>query len=201
LLAVKTQAVGAVRAAIEAGGLLIGQNRVQEMAAVEEHLADLTHETHLIGQLQTNKIGQAMAWATCIETVDSERLVQRLDSRARAREACQDIMIQVNTSREPSKAGVQVEEAEELIHKALAAAGLRVTGLMTVGLNSTDMVAVARSYEALARLRDKVRREAGSAADDLTELSMGMSADLEVAVAEGASVVRLGSAVFGTRAG
>jgi pyridoxal phosphate enzyme (YggS family) len=215
LLAVKTQPAAAIREALEAGAYLIGQNRVQEMTATEPELVDLPHATHMIGPLQSNKVNQVLRWADCIQTVDSLRLAQRLADRAperakagatgghRAGPAASprrlDVMVQVNTSGEATKAGVEPHLALELIYQVAALEQLRLTGLMTVGLNSADSVAVGRAYAALRDLRDSAAASGEPGTEAITELSMGMSGDLGIAIAEGATMVRLGTAVFGPR--
>ncbi|MDR2565570.1 MAG: YggS family pyridoxal phosphate-dependent enzyme [Bifidobacteriaceae bacterium] len=200
LLATKQQPAAAIRAAIQAGAPLIGENRVQELVAKGSELADLPHETHLIGPLQTNKVNAALRWATCVETVDSLRLAERLAARVADRPAGIGVMVQVNTSGEPSKSGVEPAAAAALAYEVAALRGLRLEGFMTVGLNSDNAVAVARSYADLREIRDEVAASGVWGTAHAVELSMGMSADLEIAIAEGATIVRLGTAVFGPRA-
>ncbi|MDR1187357.1 MAG: YggS family pyridoxal phosphate-dependent enzyme [Bifidobacteriaceae bacterium] len=200
LLATKQQPVVAIRAAIRDGGHLIGENRVQELVAKGPDLADLPHETHLIGPLQTNKINAALRWATCVETVDSLKLAERLAARFQDRAGGIGVLIQVNTSGETTKSGVEPAAARDLAWQVAALGGLRLEGFMTVGLNSDDAAAVGRSYAVLRDIRDCVVTSGVPGTDRAVELSMGMSGDLEVAIAEGATIVRLGTAVFGVRA-
>jgi pyridoxal phosphate enzyme (YggS family) len=215
LLAVKTQSAAAIRAALEGGAYLIGQNRVQEMTSTEPLLAGLPHATHMIGQLQSNKVNQVLRWADCIQTVDSLKLAERLAARVSTRLEVQpgpeagsgrkppsdrlDVMVQVNTSGEATKAGVEPALALDLMYAVAALAELRLTGLMTVGLNSSDSAAIGRAYAALRDLRDQAATSGKPGTEEITELSMGMSGDLEIAIAEGATMVRLGTAVFGAR--
>lgn len=199
LLATKTQPVELVLAALDAdeaarhadvglAPVLVGENRVQELVAKGPALAGRA-PLHLIGPLQSNKVNAALRWATCVESVASLDLAERLATRAEAL----DVHVQVNVSGEPTKHGVPPDEALALVRDVAALPALRVTGLMTVGANSPDPDVVRAGYRALRRLRDAV-------ADlGVRELSMGMSGDLELAVAEGATVVRVGSAVFGPR--
>jgi pyridoxal phosphate enzyme (YggS family) len=193
LLAAKTSPVEAIRAALGAGASLIGENRVQELVAKAPGLADLPHETHLIGPLQRNKARAAAAHAQCIETVADLRLAQRLSDVA-ARDL--SVMIQVNTSGEATKSGCDPDHALDLAVATAAIPHLRVTGFMTIGLNSTDVRAVAQSYARLRAIRDAAISGGLPAA---RHLSMGMSGDLEIAIAQGATIVRVGSAVFGSR--
>jgi pyridoxal phosphate enzyme (YggS family) len=199
LLATKTQPAAAVRAALEAGATLIGENRVQELAAKGPQLADLPHEAHMIGRLQSNKVNAVARWASCVETVDSLRLAERLAARAQGCSPVLDVMVQVNVSGEPTKAGVTPAEAMALAGRVAALDGLRLTGFMTVGPNVDDPVRIGRAYAMLRDIRDQVASSGSPGTESARELSMGMSGDLEIAVAEGATIVRLGTAVFGPR--
>jgi pyridoxal phosphate enzyme (YggS family) len=199
LLATKTQPAEVIRVALEAGSTLIGENRVQELVAKADELADIPHEAHLIGPLQSNKIPAALRHATCIQTVTDLRLGEKLSSRTADRSVPLEVMIEVNTSGEDTKAGCAPEDARELAAALGALPGLLLTGFMTVGLNSDDAVRVARSYALLREIRDQVAADAAPGTSAATELSMGMSGDLELAIAEGATMVRLGTAVFGAR--
>jgi pyridoxal phosphate enzyme (YggS family) len=193
LLATKATPAALVKAAIAAGGNLIGENRVQEMVAKAPELADLPHQTHLIGPLQRNKARPAQAVADCVETVADLRLAQRL---AEVAERDLAVMIQVNTSGEITKSGCPPAAALELAAQVDELPRLDVTGFMTIGLNSTATQAVARSYAILREIRDAAVRQLSP---QVRQLSMGMSGDFEIAIAEGATMVRLGSAVFGPR--
>lgn len=200
LLAVKTQPAGVIRAAIEAGGTLIGHNRAQELTATEGALSDLDHQTHFIGMLQSNKVNQVLRHVSCVQSVHTARLAERLNRAAAARELQLEVFIQVNTSGEESKSGVDPSEAYDLAAHVGTLEHLRLRGLMTIGANSPDAGVVRASYDDLARLRDDIvaSGEPGTAA--ARELSMGMSQDLPIAIAAGATMVRIGSAVFGARA-
>lgn len=203
LLATKTQDAAAVRAALQADAaasattagtahrVLLGENRVQELVAKAPELTDLAPELHLIGPLQSNKINAALRWATCVQSVDTLELAERLDRRCAAIDRTLDVMVQVNVSGEPTKSGVAPEDAVELARAVRALDRLRLTGMMTIGANSPDDALVRSGF---ARLRS-LAEELGT-----VELSMGMSRDLEAAVAEGATIVRVGTAVFGARA-
>jgi pyridoxal phosphate enzyme (YggS family) len=199
LLATKTQPAGAVRAAIKAGGSLIGENRVQELVAKGPALADLPHQAHLIGPLQSNKIPAALRWADCIQTVADLSLAQKLSARAEARPAPLEVMVQVNTSGEDTKSGTQPAAAFDLAAQVAGLPGLRLTGFMTIGLFSPDAAAVAKGFAALRAIRDQVVGSGEPGTAGATHLSMGMSGDLEIAIAEGATMVRVGTAVFGPR--
>jgi pyridoxal phosphate enzyme (YggS family) len=203
LLAVKTQPVEAIRAALDAGANLLGHNRAQELVATGPALAEPgvpAHAMHFIGHLQSNKVNQVLRWATCVETVDSVRLAERLDQAvARAAGEPLDVLVQVNTSGEASKAGVDPMHARELALAVGHLAHLRLRGFMTIGAHTPDAAIVRRSYDRLAEVRAEVLASGAPGTADATELSMGMSGDLEIAVAAGATIVRLGTAVFGAR--
>ncbi|WP_315094984.1 YggS family pyridoxal phosphate-dependent enzyme [uncultured Cellulomonas sp.] len=203
LLATKTQPVALVREALEAdararaqdptlGAVLVGENRVQELVAKGPELVGLA-ALHLIGPLQSNKVNAALRWASCIESVASVDLAERLSARA---SDPLDVYLQVNVSGEPTKHGVVPQEAVALAVAVAALPRLRVAGLMTVGARSEDTGVVRAGYALLRTLRDEI---VASGVHTAAELSMGMSGDLEPAVAEGATLVRVGSAVFGAR--
>lgn len=215
LLATKTQDAGtvtdAVTAALELAAaegddrpLLVGENRVQELVAKAPALADLVAagrvESHMIGHLQRNKVNQVLAHATGVESVDSAALAAALSSRCERDGRTLDVMVQVNVSGEESKSGVAPGEAVALATEVAALPGLRLTGFMTIGLNSDDEEAVRAGFALLRRLRDDVVASGAPGTATARELSMGMTGDLELAVAEGATVVRVGTAVFGARA-
>ena len=199
LLAVKTVGAGRIREALATGETLIGHNRAQELRAVEPELTDLVHESHFIGHLQSNKVNQVMAWADCVQSVDSLRLAERLDRAAGSRGRDLDVLIQVNTSGEETKAGTDPAEAVILAEQVAVLEHLHLRGFMTIGANTSDEATVRASYSALAQLRDQVAGSGRPGTERATELSMGMSGDLEIAIAAGATMVRVGTGVFGDR--
>jgi len=199
LLATKTLPDDVVRAAVLAGADLLGENRVQELVAHASAVADLSPEVHLIGHLQSNKVTALVhpdrPFVACVESVDTLPLAERLSRRCADLGRDLDVMVQVNVSGEASKSGVVPDGAADLAARVAALPRLHLVGFMTIGLNSPDAAAVRAGYARLRRLRDALR----AALPDARELSMGMSADLELAVAEGATIVRVGTAVFGAR--
>ncbi|MPV90192.1 YggS family pyridoxal phosphate-dependent enzyme [Georgenia ruanii] len=203
LLAVKTQPVEAIRAALDAGADLLGHNRAQELVATGPGLAEPgvpAHAMHFIGHLQSNKVNQVLRWATCVESVDSPRLAERLDQAvARAEGGPLDVLVQVNTSGEATKAGVEPEHAADLALAVGRLPHLRLRGFMTIGANTRDAAVVRASYDRLAAVRADVLGSGAAGTAEATELSMGMSGDLEIAVTAGATIVRVGTAVFGAR--
>lgn len=197
LLATKTVPPGAIRAAVEAGENLVGENKMQEFAAKYEALADLKHERHFIGHLQSNKVKDALKYVTCIETVDSLELARKLDKYLAEANRSIDIMIQINTSFENSKSGLNPDKVLPFLREILRFKTLNVKGFMTIGLLDSEPEKVRPSYASLREIRDAAASE--GLIGRQAELSMGMSGDLEIAINEGATIVRVGSAIFGRR--
>lgn len=198
LLATKTQPAEKIRVAIEHGFDLIGENKVQELVAKAEDLADLPHEAHLIGPLQKNKVNHTLRHARCIQSVDSLELAEKIANRLDVLDSTIDVFVQVNTSREDSKSGVAPEDAEALVESVRRLERLRLRGLMTIGLPGSTPEEIRPSYADLRELSARLR-ESGVLPEEAAELSMGMSNDFELAIAEGATMVRIGSSVFGAR--
>jgi len=200
LLASKTMTAAVARAAVAAGATLLGENRVQELVAKGPELVGLGAEVHLIGHLQGNKVRDAVRWASCVESVDSEGLGERLEARCAAAGRTLDVMVQVNVSGEGSKSGVTPEQAPALAVHLAGLPHLRLRGFMTIGANVPDDDVVRAGYARLRAVRDELLSSGAPGTSGALELSMGMSGDLELAIAEGATIVRVGSAVFGERA-
>ncbi|MCU1431135.1 MAG: alanine racemase domain protein [Actinotalea sp.] len=199
LLATKTMPLEVVRAAVTAGAVLLGENRVQELVDKAPGLQDLAPELHVIGHLQSNKVTAALRWAACVQSVDSLDLAGRLSRRSGDAGNTLDVMVQVNVSGEESKHGVAPEDAVGLAEEVAALPHLRLVGFMTIGARSTDETLVREGYARLRGIRDAVVSSGAPGTASADELSMGMSGDVEAAVAEGATMVRLGTAVFGAR--
>jgi hypothetical protein len=192
----KTHPVAAVAAAIAAGATDLGENRVQEAAAKRPQLEPA--RWHLIGPLQRNKARVALGLFDVIHTCDRPELVERLE-RLLEEEPLRrrlEILLEVNVGREPQKSGVLPEQAAGLLDLALAAPRLLVVGLMAIPPFGDHPEDSRPHFEALRRLRDDLQLSAGV---PLPQLSMGMSLDYEVAVAEGATLVRVGTAIYGQR--
>ncbi|MBL0887687.1 YggS family pyridoxal phosphate-dependent enzyme [Myceligenerans indicum] len=210
LVATKTQDADAVRAAVEAGVDLIGENRVQELVAKAPALADRvaagTLEVHMIGHLQRNKINQVLSTSTGVETVDALALARALSTRCVRDDRTLDVMVQVNVSGEDTKSGVVPGDAVPLALDVAALPGLRLTGFMTIGAHldaggePAGDAAVRAGFARLRAIRDEVLASDAPGTADARELSMGMTTDLDLAIAEGATIVRVGTAVFGPRA-
>jgi hypothetical protein len=184
----------AVRAAVAAGLTAIGENRVQEAIAKQDVLGDVRAEWHLIGTLQRNKVRHAAGRFALIHSVDRSDLARELDRRGLDGRP-QRILVQVNCSAEPQKGGVEAGQLVPLLDELRLLSRLELAGLMTMA-ELTDDESVQRV--AFARLRT-LRDEGIRAGHTLPELSMGMSGDYPVAVEEGATMVRLGTVLFGGR--
>jgi pyridoxal phosphate enzyme (YggS family) len=194
VLASKTQPPAAIRAAYCAGAREFGENYLQEAVVKQDALADLGGlRWHLIGHLQTNKARDAANRFMLIHSLDSARLAAALD-RARPM-ARVPVLIELNAADEASKSGVAAAEAERLIEDARAA--VEILGLMTIPPAAPDPERARSYFAALRTMRDRLAAATGLA---LSELSMGMTDDFEVAIEEGATIVRVGRAVFGERA-
>jgi len=191
----KTKPLDAIREAYASGQRAFGENYAQELAAKAEALADLADlEWHFIGHLQTNKARVAARFARTVHTVDSTALARELGKRAgKERSSPLEVLIEVNVGREPQKAGATPGEIADVIAAVAAEPSLALRGLMTLP-PAGDPRAARQTFETIALLRNL---HGGAAV--LPELSMGMSEDLEIAIACGASYVRVGRAIFGER--
>jgi pyridoxal phosphate enzyme (YggS family) len=185
----------AVRAAVAAGLEDVGENRVQEGLGKQEAVGEVPVTWHLIGTLQRNKARQAVGRFALIHSVDRPDLAAELDRRAESG-ARQRVLLQVNCSDEPQKGGVEPEGLPALLEATAALPRLEVVGLMTMSALTDDQAEQRRAFRRLRDLRDRCERSGHR----LPELSMGMSGDYPTAVEEGATMVRLGTILFGERA-
>jgi pyridoxal phosphate enzyme (YggS family) len=194
----KTVDVEGVRAAIAAGVPALGENRVQE---AREKIATIGRPRpwHLIGHLQTNKVRDALACFDLIQSVDRVPLAEALSARAVHDGRRADVLVQVNVAAEPQKGGVPPEELRPALERIGALPGLRVRGLMTIPPLPRDPEDSRPHYREMRKLLEAARGWGVGA--DFTELSMGMSGDFEVGIEEGATIVRVGTAIFGPRGG
>ncbi|MTD14160.1 YggS family pyridoxal phosphate-dependent enzyme [Nakamurella sp. YIM 132087] len=199
LIATKTVPAQRILPVLAAGYRLIGENRVQEVTEKADELAAVPHELHFIGHLQRNKINQLLPHISCLQTLDSADLAAALHSRLDG-DRTLDVLLQVNVSGEASKSGIAPEQIPDLLQALTTYPKLVVRGYMTIGLNSADAAAVQAGYRTLVDWRDRAQQQGMPGAEHAVELSMGMSGDYESAIACGATVVRLGSSVFGARA-
>ena len=192
LLAVtKTVAVERIREAVEAGVRDLGESRVQEAEAKRPELPPGIR-LHMVGHVQVNKAGRAAQLFDVVHSVDSERLAHALARRRQPASAPLEVLVEVELTGLPGRAGCAPEVLPGLVTAIAAQPALRIGGLMTVA--EPDPAAARRTFARLSDLRDQVTHRTGIA---LPQLSMGMSDDLEVAVEEGATIVRVGRAIFG----
>lgn len=195
----KTVEEARIRLAYEAGCRYLGENKLQEVSRKWEAMADLTDlRWSVIGHLQTNKAKLVARYAAEFQALDSLRVAEALDRRLQAEGRQLDVFVQVNTSGEASKYGLQPDETAAFLRELPAFSGLRVRGLMTLALFSAEAARVRECFVLLRTLRDQLRQDA-PAGIGLEDLSMGMSGDYEIAIEEGATVVRVGQAIFGAR--
>lgn len=192
----KTHPIDVVRSAAAAGLHDLGENRVDELVAKS---AEVAVRWHLVGRLQRNKVRDVVGRASLIHSVDRPQLADAIGRHAAADERVQDVLIQVNVGDDPAKAGCSLAGVGELVSYASSTPGVRVVGLMTVPPLPGAGIAPDDAARPLFRRLREVRDGLQGQHPDLVELSMGMSDDLGSAVEEGATMVRIGSALFGSR--
>ncbi|ARU03942.1 YggS family pyridoxal phosphate enzyme [Comamonas serinivorans] len=196
----KTKPEVSLRLAHAAGCRMLGENKPQEAHRKWEAMQDLAGlQWSVIGHLQTNKAKLVARFAHEFQALDSLRVAEALDRRLQAEGRSLEVFVQVNTSGEASKYGLAPEDAPTFIQALPAFSALRVRGLMTLALFSSEAERVRQCFVLLRTLRDRLRQSAPTGIG-LDELSMGMSGDFEIAIEEGATVVRVGQAIFGARA-
>lgn len=184
-----------IQEAIDSGITIFGENRVQEAASKIPHLRG-NFSFHMVGHLQSNKSKDAVRLFELIHSIDKLSTAQRVDAEAAKIGKCQKILVQVNTSGEITKSGISPNEAEALCKSILECGNLELCGLMTIAPLTDDKKAIRKSFRMLRNLRDSINHSLGI---NLTELSMGMSSDFDIAVEEGATIVRIGTRIFGRR--
>ena len=197
--ATKVQTDDTIRAAIAAGVTVCGENRVQEMTA---HLAAGAYagaKLHFIGHLQTNKVKQVVGKVDLIESVDSERLLRAIDDQAARLGIVQDVLLEVNVAGEESKGGVCVEELPALAELAGTLEHVCLRGLMAIPPISNEPGANIPYFSTMRQLFVDIKGKMSDNQDRFMCLSMGMSGDFEDAIAQGATLVRVGTALFGQR--
>lgn len=185
-----------VRALFEAGQMDFGENYVQEALAKQEELADLSARWHFIGGLQSNKAKYVAGKFALVHSVDSAKLAQALNKKAVSLGVVQDILVQVNIAGEEQKSGVAVDELPALADLVMGLEGVRLQGLMTMPPFFDQPERVRPIFARLRELKDEVEKQVGVA---LPHLSMGMTGDFIPAVEEGATLVRIGTKIFGAR--
>lgn len=197
MIVTKTVPAHILRMAYRAGLADVGENKLQEARDKHAQLADLPMRWSIIGHLQTNKVKYLVRFASEFHALDSLRLADALNRRLDVENRELDVFVQVNTSGEPSKFGLHPDDLMPFIERLADYSRLRPRGLMTLAVFSADTDRVRTCFQLLRELRD----QAIKADPRLTGLSMGMSGDYEIAIEEGATVVRVGQALFGARPG
>ena len=194
----KTQSTDVVREAYEAGLRLFGENRVQEAMDKAAGLAEYPDlQWAMIGHLQSNKARDVAGFAREFHALDSTKVAEALNRRLHDTGRELDVLVQVNSSREPQKFGLPPDQIQSFARELARFGALRVRGLMTLAVFSADRDAVAACFARMRTLQDELR--ASGAPGRYDELSMGMSGDFELAIAYGATTVRVGEAIFGPR--
>jgi PLP dependent protein len=194
----KTYSADYVRAAAEAGQVDFGENKVQEALGKIDQTTDLSLRWHLVGHLQSNKAKKAGARFDVVHSVDDVMLIAKLDEAAIAADRRVEVLVQVDLAGEATKHGAREHELLAIFNAARSAQAVRVVGLMLLPPAVDDPEQARPFFRQLREVRERLR-DRGVDASLLTELSMGMSHDFEVAIAEGATLVRIGSAIFGSR--
>ena len=195
LLATKGQTIERIREAINAGVHLCGENKVQEFVPKAVGLTDVEVLWHFIGHLQTNKVKDIIDHVETVQSLDRPSLIEELQKQCVRVNRHLDVYIEVNTSGEATKTGCKPMDVDALIEGLNGNNRLHLRGFMSMGALSTDESTVRRGFTTLRAIRDKAL-DTGSAPSAF-ELSMGMSGDLEWAIAEGSTMIRVGSAIFG----
>lgn len=199
LLAAKHQPAEKVMEAMKAGASLFGHNIIQQLRATEEELTALgapDREVHVIGHVQSNKARVALQYADTVQTVDSLKTANRLNTVCEGLGISRNVFIQVNSAGAQSQFGIDPDDAYALADSIAQLPHLTLTGLMTIGANTTEESDIHRSFAATRELAESLRERGHS---NLTELSMGMSGDWRIAVEEGSTMIRVGRQIFGER--
>ena len=200
LLVTKTVEPERIRKAAENGFTEVGENRVQEAMRKVGQMSDedLQLDWHFIGHLQSNKVNKVVRFASMVQSIDRMKIVRKMNRRLKKVDKTMDVLIQVNVSGEKSKYGLDPDNTMEFVREAAEYSRLNIRGLMTIGLFSTDWPKVRSGFRRLRGLRDQLMDEdISNVAMDY--LSMGMTNDFEIAIEEGANMLRLGRAIFGER--
>jgi len=202
---VQVKAPGLLRLAAERGFVLgtggDGQNGQNDGDATNAtNGANGTIPFHLIGQLQSNKIGKILPFVDTIESVDSIELAEKIARRAVTRGITVGVLLEVNESGEASKSGCPASHAIDLAQRIGNMGGLELQGLMTIGAHVSDEATIRAGFAHLRKTRDQILASGAPGTEHCTELSMGMTGDMDLAIAEGATIVRVGTGIFGERA-
>ena len=192
----KTRTPKQIEEAIATGACCIGENRVQE---AEEKFSQISNiqlvEKRLIGRLQTNKINKAIRLFDVIDSVDSQRLAKKISEAAQRQNIKQRVLFQINSSGETTKAGFGLKDKETIV-ECINSEGLLVEGLMTMGPNTRQLAKIEQAFENTKSLFDNINKDLEK---KMTTLSMGMSGDFKIAIKNGSTAIRVGTAIFGPR--
>lgn len=192
----KTHPAAAIRDALQAGQQHFGENYLQEALEKQQALAELALNWHFIGPIQSNKTRDIATHFSWVHSVDREKIARRLNDQRDPQLAPLNILLQVNISAESSKAGISPADLPALAASVDALPRLRLRGLMAIPAPCDDFALQRRTFQRLAELRNSLL---AAGRHDCQELSMGMSADYEAAIAEGATMIRIGTQIFGRR--
>ncbi|MFW5658457.1 MAG: YggS family pyridoxal phosphate-dependent enzyme [Bacteroidota bacterium] len=192
----KTKPIELIKAAKDAGQLIFGENRAQEMQAKNEQLSDV--KWHMVGHMQRNKVKYLIDYVDLIHSVDSVRLLKEIDKRAEAANRVVDVLLQVNISDEDQKHGAGKKTLHEMLEAHQDLQNVHVHGLMGMAAFTDDEATLHRQFSHLRELLEEIKNDAHERFSP-DELSMGMSGDFPIAIAEGSTMVRIGSAIFGSR--
>jgi len=195
----KTVEVERIKEAIRCGIKIIGENKVRE---AEEKFSQIPEKfaKHLVGHLQTNKVKKAIGLFDMIQSLDSLKLANEISKRALESEKIMEVLVEVNTSGEESKFGIKPDEVLDFVKNISELEGIKVKGLMTVGLFTSDPEKVRLCFRRLKEIFEKIKSD-NILGVDMEYLSMGMTADYQVAIEEGSNMLRIGTAIFGERRG
>ncbi len=196
----KTQPIEKIKEAHEAGQRIFGENKVQELTSKQAELpGDI--EWHMIGHLQGNKVKQLVPFVSLIHSVDSFKLLEEINKQAKKIDRIVNCLLQVHIANEETKFGFDESELLALIHsdKITSIDSIRVTGLMGMATFTSDAAQVRNEFRGLKILFDKISKMELPSNVEMKELSMGMSQDYQIAMEEGSTLVRIGTAIFGSR--
>ncbi len=194
----KTKPVDALSEAFDAGARDFGENKVQELTEKMDFFANARINWHMIGHLQKNKVKYIIGRVSMIHSVDSIELLQKIDSISKDRQVITDVLIEVNVGDEESKFGLKLDEVEDFISSASELSNIRIRGLMTVAPYVENPEDNRILFRSLKLMLDKLKKKAQNNAP-CDVLSMGMTNDYEIAIEEGSTMVRVGTAIFGER--
>ena len=191
----KTFPISDILEILQTGHRAFGENKAQEIRDKMAGLADKDIQWHFIGSLQKNKVKYVAGKTTLIHSVESEKIAQEIDKRAAQENKCQDILVEVNVSGEENKHGLKPSQVADFVKRLDAYKHIRIIGLMTMAPLTQDDDIIRDTFSGLRQLRD----ELGKQNPNIKELSMGMTNDFKIAIEEGATFLRIGSAIFGSR--